>query len=303
MFKCEICLREFKSLKGVQSHALQTHYVKSKDYYDKYLKKEDEGKCYCGSLTKYINITTGYHKYCSIKCQSNDPVIIEKRVSKVRGDNHWTIRNKTGPNKGKTYDEIHGVEKSNYLKRNLSEKGKLLVGENNHFYGKTHNEENIEIFRNKRLGKTYEEIYGYEKATEIKNKLKKDNLVKTDWRNYWSEYPFNFQDKNLRFRILKNQNYKCPICFKNVKKKFAKNLHHINYVKNDNRRRNLIYLCISCHIKTNTLRSRWKLYLSKINREIIRNNKLPRRCMLEIDKEQSLEFREKLNYIRRIQNG
>lgn len=302
MYKCKICSCKFEKIKSLQSHISQTHKITSKDYYDRYLKMNDEGICYCGNKTNYKNMNLGYHKYCSTKCQSNDVEIIEKRRNKVKGDNHWTKR-LGGPNKGKTYEEMHGEEKAKELKERLSNLGKKLTGENNPFHGKTHTFENKEMWRNKRLGKTYEEIYGFERAQKIRNKLMKPDLEKTGWRDYWSNYPLSFTDHTLRVTILRSQNYKCPLCFKDIKMKKTKNLHHINYIKKDNRRRNLIYLCISCHGRTNVLRNQWKVYLRKINREIIKHDKLPRRTMLEIDKEQSLELREKININRRIHYG
>ena len=127
MYKCKICGREFEKLKSLQSHFSQAHKITSKLYYDTYIKKDSEGVCYCGKLTNFKNITLGYHKYCCVKCQSNDPEIIKKRIEKVKGNNHWT-RRLEGPNKGKTYEEIHGRKKAKELKDTLSIKGKELVG-------------------------------------------------------------------------------------------------------------------------------------------------------------------------------
>ena len=55
--------------------------------------------------------------------------------------------------KGKTYEEIYGEEKANELKRKISERSKLKIGEKNSFYGKHHSEKTKEIIRRKRLGK------------------------------------------------------------------------------------------------------------------------------------------------------
>ena len=55
--------------------------------------------------------------------------------------------------KGKTYEEIYGKEKADELKRKMSERSKLKIGEKNHFYGKHHSEKTREIIRQKHLGK------------------------------------------------------------------------------------------------------------------------------------------------------
>ena len=291
---CEICNRKFESIKALQTHVSHGHKINSKVYYDKCLKKNNEGICYCGNKTNYKNMNFGYHEYCSRKCQGKSVKVIEKRILKTSGENHWTFRVGHGPNKGKTYEEIHGEKKAKQLKENLS-KWFLLncVGENNPFYGKTHTQENKNIFRSNKLGKTYEELYGFERAIEIKKKIMKPYIEGGgDWRNYWSEYPLNFQDSKLRFNILMDQYFCCAICFKNISKKLSKNLHHINYIKKDNRRRNLIYLCIGCHSTTNTNRYFWKGYLRGLNREIIRSKKLSRKISYRIEKDLNLEFKQ-----------
>jgi hypothetical protein len=252
--KCLICFSDFKKANKLSFH-LNEHNISKKEYYDNYLKEKNEGICYCGNLCNFKSISLGYHDYCSTKCLANDKKIILNRTEKVRGENHWMKRTGNHPTRGKTYEEMHGEKKALKLKKELSENGKKLIGNKNHFYGKSHTYENKELFRKNRLGRTYEEIYGLEKGLKLrKNKIKSD-LVKTGWRNYWSQYPLNFYDTKMRFKILKSQTYKCPVCFKNISRKASKNLHHINYVKKDNRRRNLIYLCVGCHVTTNGNRS------------------------------------------------
>jgi len=274
---CEICKTEFKSIKALSSH-IRVHNIKKEEYYNKYLKDKGDGICECGNKTNFISLTSGYHKHCSTKCQSNDPKIIRKR--KVFGDNHWT-KKYGGPNKGKTYEEIHGKIKSRKLKNNLSRIfSKKYIKNGNPFYGKKHTEENRLIFFKNRVGKSYEQLYGFEKAQKIKEKQRGKR------KNEYSDckYPYNFYDLNLRKLILKEQINTCAICGCKLEK-YRKNLHHINYVKKDNRRRNLIYLCVSCHVKTNGNRDFWKGILRKINRIIIIEKTIPKEILtLEIEK-------------------
>ena len=99
----------------------------------------------------------------------------EKRTlsEKMRGDNnpnyanYWTDEMKKKMSdywkkyysehkcvlKGKTYEEIYGKEKAAELKRKMSERSKLKIGNKNSFYGKHHSEETKELIRQKRLGK------------------------------------------------------------------------------------------------------------------------------------------------------
>lgn len=49
MEKCKICGREFKNIVALLTHVSENHKIKSKEYYDTYFKKENEGICpICG---------------------------------------------------------------------------------------------------------------------------------------------------------------------------------------------------------------------------------------------------------------
>lgn len=73
METCKICNDEFNILKGLITHVNVKHSISTKDYYDQYLKKENEGKCeVCGKETTYRNAGTGYLKNCSIECRNKN---------------------------------------------------------------------------------------------------------------------------------------------------------------------------------------------------------------------------------------
>ena len=66
---CEICKKEYKSI----SRHIKLHNVKAKEYYDNYIKKEEEGLCsVCGKKTPFLNFTKGYQKHCCSKCAQSD---------------------------------------------------------------------------------------------------------------------------------------------------------------------------------------------------------------------------------------
>lgn len=55
------------------------HRLKSKEYYDKYLKQENEDICpVCGKQNKFRNMWYGYNKHCSKSCTPKDPLVQEK---------------------------------------------------------------------------------------------------------------------------------------------------------------------------------------------------------------------------------
>jgi len=70
MIKCEITNREFKTLKGLSVHITKklNGIITKKDYYDKYLKNDEEGTCYfCKEEAVFLNISKGYHRICKSK--------------------------------------------------------------------------------------------------------------------------------------------------------------------------------------------------------------------------------------------
>ncbi len=68
MIECKICKKEYKDKKGLTNHISRTHKISSKEYYDKYYKKEKEG--YCKTCTKETNyIGWKYNIYCSRSCK------------------------------------------------------------------------------------------------------------------------------------------------------------------------------------------------------------------------------------------
>lgn len=77
--KCLICNKEVKNYKGLSSHLRQTHKIKSQEYYDTYLKQENDGVCLtCNNKTTFQNIKNGYAKFCSIKCAHNNQDVLNK---------------------------------------------------------------------------------------------------------------------------------------------------------------------------------------------------------------------------------
>lgn len=74
MIKCKLCKdREFASLAALGIHLKRSHKdITAADYYRKFIGKETDGYCeLCGKECKFISLSSGFHKYCSVKCQSN----------------------------------------------------------------------------------------------------------------------------------------------------------------------------------------------------------------------------------------
>ena len=67
---CKICDKEFKSIGGLSKHLKPSHQISTKDYYDKFIKKEGEEQCLnCNDPTSFRDMgKNGYRKFCSKKC-------------------------------------------------------------------------------------------------------------------------------------------------------------------------------------------------------------------------------------------
>lgn len=88
MVKCEICGKLCKGFLGLLPHISKIHNMSSKEYYDKYLKKDGEDICpVCGKLTKYLDINKGYSKHCSNLCVNRNPKV-RKKVTQALLKNH-----------------------------------------------------------------------------------------------------------------------------------------------------------------------------------------------------------------------
>jgi len=68
---CELCNKESNGLKGLSIHLKKKHNfndIHLKEYYDKFLKKDNEGNCYfCGNESIFYGFSKGYHRICDSK--------------------------------------------------------------------------------------------------------------------------------------------------------------------------------------------------------------------------------------------
>jgi 5-methylcytosine-specific restriction endonuclease McrA len=255
LVKCMVCGKEYNSLKCLSSH-IRVHNITSYEYYEKFLKKDADGICInygkvdcCKKETKWINMVVGYHRFCSENCMVKSEEVRRKFKEAVSGDKHWLKQpGAVHPNKDKHYEEIHGEKKAKELKEHLSILGKKLIGDKNPFFNHHHTEETLEILRNVKLDKTYDELYGTERSKEIR--LKQSGPQKKPWPDKNNQtYTSKFHNKSFREEILNDQENLCAICRTFLYPK-RKHFHHINFIKSDDRRENIVCLCPSCHGKT-----------------------------------------------------
>ena len=163
MIICLICKKDYKNFISLRLHINQTHKMNSKEYYDKFLKRENEGICpECGKETKFISLgKKGYHKFCSYKCRSNSKEVKEKYIQ--------------------TNLEKYGVEHP-FQSEEINEKKKQTSLER---YGVEHPSQNKEI--KEKSKQTCLEKYGVEHPNQsqiVKEKIKETSLKHFGVENY-----------------------------------------------------------------------------------------------------------------------
>ena len=113
LYICEECGLLCKSKKGLGPHIVNKH--NSKEYFDKWIKDNDDGICkICGNNTEYINTSKGYKNCCSKKCNSIYCYNLSKKGVnlKYNCDNVFqldNIKEKSKQTKLERYDDINYV--------------------------------------------------------------------------------------------------------------------------------------------------------------------------------------------------
>lgn len=78
--KCELCNKIFGTFKSLESHVRQSHNIRKEEYYLKYI-NSNIGTCkLCNKVTRFISLTKGYSRCCSIKCSK----ILDNKNSEYR---------------------------------------------------------------------------------------------------------------------------------------------------------------------------------------------------------------------------
>lgn len=89
----------------------------------------------------------------------------------------------------------------------MSETKKLLVGDKNPFYGKTHSEEIRKRISKRHLGVSYEEKFGKDKAEEIKQKI--SNRMKGRPAHNKGK-PLNLSEQGIKNMVTRNKKFRKP---------------------------------------------------------------------------------------------
>jgi len=192
--ECKICCFEFKSYRSLSLHIVQTHKISSKNYYDKYLKKKDEGICSeCGKETKFSNINSGYVKHCSLKCSNSSSVVKDKKTQsnlKKYGVTHAMKLEKFKDKYKHSFIETYGTDNPSKLEEVLSKKRISSIEK----YGFSHPCKSQEI--KDKIIQTCLDKYNVDNPMKVRKF--KDKLKQTCLKKYGVENPSQREEWRLK---------------------------------------------------------------------------------------------------------
>jgi hypothetical protein len=171
--------------------------------------------------------------------------------------------------KNKTWEDVMGKERAEERKKKISIK---MKNRDAHWMkGNKNPMKNPEIAKRAGdsekgkqspfKGKTYEEIYGIDKAKKLKESkippptLDVEFYLKNGYQKQYEPYTDEF-NKEFKKIIAERDNFTCQLCNELLPDNFA--VHHIDYNKKNSSPKNLIFLCSYCHGKTGHNRDFWK---------------------------------------------
>jgi very-short-patch-repair endonuclease len=178
MVECKICKKKCTTVRGLSLH-IKVHKISSKKYYDKFLKKEDEGICpECGKETGFRGLGKGYHVYCSYACAATSDKV-KKKIKQTFLKNYGVenpMRLGVLKNKQKqTCLERHGVENPSQLEEVKKKKIQTCLKH----HGVENPSQSEEILEKKR--QTSLNNYGVSnpnKSETVKEKIKQTNIAR-----------------------------------------------------------------------------------------------------------------------------
>jgi len=207
--KCKICNKIFKTNRGLSLHIAQSHNLNIKDYYDQYIKLDEDGKCLvCGKETNFKNITYGYFKYCSSKCSANSNDTIEKRKQtklKIYGNENYVNAEKSSQTwKNKSKEEIDDIVTKRF-DTHKEKYGVKFFTNREKFKQTSLDKYGIKYYTNRKKYKdTCIKKYGVENTFQVQEF--KDKSKETMLEKYGVEHPsFSDEIKNKTKNTLMNK--------------------------------------------------------------------------------------------------
>lgn len=192
---CKICNKEISD-RGFGSHLI-SHQLTAKNYYDKFIKKENEGICpVCGKDTPFLKLNKGYQTCCSISCSQKNPDT-QKKINSTRLKKYGITNFFQNSDIQQKAEENANNQESVLKKKHTSQ---IHYGTDNPAQSKIIQQKmqktNLDRYGskayNREKGKhTMKEKYGYEYALQVPEiKRKQENTEAFKWETYAKEHNY-----------------------------------------------------------------------------------------------------------------
>lgn len=159
-YVCKICGEKcyyFGNYGFLIHHVKREHNVDQKEYYDKYVKSNNEGICkVCGEPTKFVKFSKGYRDFCGPRC-ANKSKEVRRKIEQTNLERYGTKHSGLAPE----------------VKKKREETCRKKYGNDNYFGSKAGIEMLYETWKNKTDGE----------KEEIKRKRSETNIEKYDAEN------------------------------------------------------------------------------------------------------------------------
>jgi len=213
--------------------------------------------CICPNCGKIHPDMTGENNV------NNYPGVKDKQIKSKLEHHHL---------RGKTYLEVYGEDKTNDIAKRRTPK---LTGYTNPWFGKHHTTEARNLMSQISMGKRSGEnhwTYNREFSSEHKQKLSKSHIgiqaldKHPLWKGGVSFLPYTIEfNRKIRREIIERDNCICQLCgIEEINYYQALSVHHIDYIKENLHKENLIALCRSCNAKVNINRDKWTQYFQNL---------------------------------------
>ena len=210
---CLICNVNLKRINMLSLHLKHKHNMTSKEYYDKFFKKDNDGKCKtCGKQTSFS--MGKYKQFCSTKCSTNN-IGVRKKIQETSLKKYGTIY----PCQNKEIKEKLVKSQSLLNFKSITNKRKQTSLKR---YGVDNPSKSKKIIA--KIEATHRKKWGFKSSSQ--NPLIKEKQKQTCLKNFGVNSPLKSLEvwKKIKSTNLKKYGYEHASQNKEIKEKMDKNI-------------------------------------------------------------------------------
>lgn len=201
---CKLCGNNFEGTRNFVGH-LKNHKISSREYYDTFLKKENDGICQvCGKPTEFFKFTNGYRKTCSDNCYRQLGVKNwRKTMNEKYNGGYYAGTDEYKEKRKNTCLKLYNCE-SSWQSKEVKEKRKTSMLER---YGVEHTMQNEEF---KAIAKKHREETNLEKYGVKHNWASEELREKGQYKTCEEKYGYKYTAQIPEIQRKMKCNYHAP---------------------------------------------------------------------------------------------